>query len=114
LGLVSDGFTNQVAYLDVIQLKNNVIPKGLVPPEKLFDHNDVAKNPKVVPTKIEVEECNIGTKKPKMVMLSITLTHGYRQKYLDLIKKYSNIFSSGYEDLKVYDKSIIQHTIPIK
>jgi len=29
------------------------------------------------------------------------------------MKEYSDIFASGYEDLKMYDKSIIQHTITI-
>ena len=28
---------------EIIQLKNNSFPKGLVPLEELFDHNDVAK-----------------------------------------------------------------------
>jgi hypothetical protein len=31
---------------DVLHLKNNVLPRGLVPLEDLFDFNDVAKNPK--------------------------------------------------------------------
>jgi hypothetical protein len=31
---------------DVLQLKRNVLPKGLVPLEDLFDFNDVAKKPK--------------------------------------------------------------------
>ena len=34
---------------DIIQLKSNFIPIGLIPLEKLFDHNDVAKDPKVKP-----------------------------------------------------------------
>lgn len=49
-----DDFENQMIDMDVIQLKNNAIPRGLVPLEKLFDQNDVVKNPKVVPTKVEV------------------------------------------------------------
>ena len=35
---------------EIIQLKNNSFPKGLVPLEELFDHNDVAKPPGVVPS----------------------------------------------------------------
>ena len=35
---------------EIIQLKNNSFPKGLVPLEELFDHNDVAKTPGVVPS----------------------------------------------------------------
>ena len=30
------------------------------------------------------------------------------------MKKYTNVFAWSYEDLKEYDTSIIQHTIPIK
>lgn len=35
---------------EIIPLKNNSFPKGLVPLEELFDHNDVAKTPGVVPS----------------------------------------------------------------
>ena len=56
---------------DIIQLKNNFIPRGLIPLEKLFDQNDVAKNPKVKPVENVVEDRNIGTKEnPKIVKLS--------------------------------------------
>ena len=81
----------------------------------MFDHNGVAKNPKLVPIEAEVEEFNIGIEQqPKMVKISKYLTHEDRQKYLDILKEYSDIFSWGYEDLQVYDKSIIQQTISIK
>jgi hypothetical protein len=42
-----DPFHNQIAGRDIVQLKNNVIPKGLVPLEKLFDENKMARNPKI-------------------------------------------------------------------
>lgn len=55
----------------IIQLKNNYIPKGLVPLEDMFDKNDVFKNPKVTPNNDEVEDFNIGTDvEPKMINLS--------------------------------------------
>jgi len=44
-----------------VQLKNNIIPKGLFSLENLFDENDVAKNPKVTTNDEDVEDCNIGT-----------------------------------------------------
>ena len=34
---------------DIIQLKSNFIPRGLIPVEKIFYQNDVAKDPKVKP-----------------------------------------------------------------
>ena len=46
---------------EVIQLKGNTMPRGLVPLEELFDFNDVAKKPKMEPTRTNIEECNIGT-----------------------------------------------------
>ena len=45
--------------LEVIQCKNDTIPRGLSPLEHLFDFNDVAKEPKMEPTETEVEEHNI-------------------------------------------------------
>ena len=35
-------------------------------------------------------------------------------EYIALLKKYSKVFAWKYEYLKVYDTSVIQHTIPIK
>jgi ribonuclease HI len=70
-----DCFLNQIVGRDIVQLKNNVIPKGLVPLENLFDNNDVARNPKVTPNDEEIEDCNIGTQeKPKIIKLSKTLS----------------------------------------
>jgi hypothetical protein len=70
-----DSFLNQIVGKDIVQIKNNVIPKGLVPLEKIFDNNDVARNPKVTPNDEEIEDCNIGTKeKPKIIKLSKTLS----------------------------------------
>ena len=37
-----------------------------------------------------------------------------KEDYVNLMKRYTNVFAWGYEDLKEYDTSIIQHTIPIK
>ena len=46
---------------DIIQLKINFIPRGLIPLEKLFNQNYVAKDPKVKPAKNAVEDKNIDT-----------------------------------------------------
>ena len=37
-----------------------------------------------------------------------------KEEYVNLMKKYTDVFAWSYEDLKEYDTSIIQHTIPIK
>ena len=56
---------------DIVQLKSNHIPRGLIPLEKFFDKNDVVKDPKVKPAENSVEDKNIGTEEnPKIVKLS--------------------------------------------
>jgi ribonuclease HI len=100
---------------DVLQLKSNVLPRGLVPLEDLFDSDDVAKKPKLEAHGQEVEDCNIGTdEKPRMVKLSKSLPPEQKLKYRELFEEYSDVFAWSYEDLKAYDTSIIQHRIPIK
>ena len=38
---------NVIEGKDIIQLKRNYIPKGMIPLEKMFDQSDVTKEPKV-------------------------------------------------------------------
>lgn len=72
-----------------LQLKDNILPRCLVPLEELFDFNDVAKKPKIEPTGTEVEECNIGSEKdPKMIKLPKSLPTAEKQKYIDLFKEF--------------------------
>jgi len=100
---------------EVLQLKSNVLPRGLVPLEDLFDNDDVAKKPKIEAHGQEVEDFNIGTEeKPKMVKLSKSLPLEQKHKYIELFKEFFDVFAWSYEDLKAYDTSIIQHRIPIK
>ena len=35
----------QINQMDVLELKNNIIPKCLIPLEELFDQDDVARKP---------------------------------------------------------------------
>ena len=53
---------------DIIQLKSNFIPRGLIPLEKRFDQNDVAKDPKVKTIDDVVEEKNIGTEETSQIV----------------------------------------------
>ena len=40
----------QINEMNVLQLKNNVIPKGLIPLEEIFDQDDVTHKPTLQPT----------------------------------------------------------------
>ena len=58
---------------------------------------------------------NIGIEAhPKIIKLSRTLSPGAKQKYISLMEEYTYVFACRYRDIKAYDTSIIQHTIPIK
>jgi hypothetical protein len=39
-----------------VHLKNNIIPKGLVPLETFFENNDVAKNPKIIANDEDIKD----------------------------------------------------------
>jgi len=64
-------FDNQIVGRDIVQLKRNIIPKVIVPLEKLFDNNDVDRSPNIRVNEGDVEDCNIRTPEdPKIVKLS--------------------------------------------
>ena len=80
----------------------------------MFDHNDVAKDPKVQPVENDIEDQNIGIEEvPIIVKLSKNLSVFEKEKYINLMTNYVDVFAWSYEDQKEYDTSIIQHTIPI-
>eukprot|EP00253_Pinus_taeda_P028367 PITA_28367 len=100
---------------EVIQWKDNFLPTGLDLLEDILDSNDVPRKPKLQPLNAVIEECNIGTvEKPKIIKLSASLPPDQNPKYIDLFKEFQDVFAWSYEDLKSYDTSIIQHTIPLK
>ena len=96
-------------------MKDNVLPKGLVPLEILFDANDVVVDSKKTHQEEEMEDCNLGTQQePKIVKLFKGVPKNYKERYIDLFKKYMDVFAWSYEDLKTYEKNIILHKIPLK
>ena len=62
-----------------------------------------------------IEEKNIGTEENlRIIKLSKKFPVKEKEDYANLMKRYTGVFSWSYEDIKEYDTSIIQHTIPIK
>ena len=93
---------------DIVQLKGNHIPRGLIPLEKLFDQNDVTKNPKMKLVDDAFEDKNIGTEEnPKIIKLSKSFPVKEKEYYINLMKRYTKFFSWSYEYIKDYDTSII-------
>jgi hypothetical protein len=100
---------------DIIQLNNNIIPKGLVPLENLFDENDMANYSKITTNEDDVEDYNIGTEEnQKMIKLLKMLSPDIKQDYVKLTKEFPDVFTWSYDHLKVYDTKVIQHVIPLK
>ena len=93
---------------EIINLKDNHLPKGLTPLEDIFDSNDIPKKPKMEPLKADIEEYNLGTEEnPKIINLSKSLPPDKKLKYVELIREFQDVFSWSYEDLKSYDTYII-------
>lgn len=62
---------NQIKSHKIIQLKNNFISKGLVPLEKIFDHNDISIRPIFHPITKNLEEHNLDIEtNPQKVKLA--------------------------------------------
>lgn len=60
----------EVNHMEILKLKDNIIRKGIIPLEELFDQNDVARKPSLVPKYKGVEDVNLGiADKPKFLKL---------------------------------------------
>ena len=94
---------DKIAYQNIVQLPSNYIPRGLVPLEDLFDHNDIPLKPAKKEQDPVVQEKNIGIQiHPKLINLSTKLTAKQSSKFCGLIKEFADIFSWEYSDLKTY------------
>jgi len=63
-------FQDKIENHRMLLLKNNQIPKDLIPLESLFDQDDIPLNSNSRPQLKEVEYFNVGTNKnPKMVKI---------------------------------------------
>jgi hypothetical protein len=108
-------FREKIADHRMLVLKNNQIPKGLIPLERLFDQNDVPVKSTLQPQPEEVEDCDIGTEKEsKIVKISKFLPPKVKFQYRDLLRQYKDVFAWSYDELRTYDTSIIEHRIPLK
>ena len=92
----------------IVQLPSNHIPKGLVPLEKLFNHNDVPYKLAKIENESTICKHNIGSPTHlKFINLSTHLSSAQNSEYCTLMKQFTDIFALEYSDLKTYDTNII-------
>jgi ribonuclease HI len=111
----ADIFLNKIVDHHIVHLPSNLIPKGLVPLERLFDRNDVVVNIKGSTENVDVTDYNLGTEEnPKHVKLYSNLSKEQRVEYVKILKEFADVFAWKYEYLRTYDTNIIEHKIPFK
>ena len=82
--------------------------------EKKFDINDRCKL-KYTTSNPEYEEVNIGSQEdPRPIKIDKILDPQERKEVIDLVWEFRDVFSWSYNELKTYDKDIIQHAIPLE
>jgi len=103
------------ADIEIIDLLDGPLPKGIIPLERLFDQNDMYTGKMSSQVDDEVIEFNIGTKDSlKMVKFGKGTTSNEREKLISLIREFKDVLSWSYEDLKAYREYVIDHAIPLK
>jgi len=106
---------DEIGQDSIVQFPSNHIPTGLVPLEKLFDHNDVPHNLAKKENKFVVHRHNIGSlAHPKCMNLSTHLSSAQSVEYCTLMKQFADNFSWEYNDHKMCDTNIVQHKIPLE
>lgn len=104
---VKEAYRNQV-----IQLKSNKLPNGLITLENLFDHEDVKNdNWKLTTNKGDYVEMLVGSGRVLKVGKDVSLED--KKKLARYCDEYEGILAWAYDDLKGYDPNIIQHTIEL-
>ena len=93
------------------------MPKSVVKLEDLCDLKDRFKtstNSKLQSSTLNYELVNLGTDtKLQNINLGLGLASKERLAYVHLLKQYKSVFAWNYNELKTYDTSIIQHTLPM-
>jgi hypothetical protein len=101
------------------QLKSNHIPAGLAPLENMFDRSDrfLNKMKKIdtVDVSSQVDDVNVGSKEsPRYIKISKVCTEKERKEIINLVPEYKDVFAWSYDELKTFDKNVLNHEIPLR
>jgi len=79
--------------LKVEDLPNDTHPRGFSPLERMFDRHDMYRGKPVIDQSDEAFESNLGLKnEPRMVKIGKRTTKAKRDRILDLIREFKDIF----------------------
>jgi len=92
-------------------LNNNIIPKDLIPFQGLFDRNDQVKGRSIIINPNNYKEYEILLEKSLKIGICNNLDQ--IKEIIQLCIVYADIIAWSYDDLKVFDKYIIQHMIKL-
>lgn len=87
---------------EIVNLPTNVIPKGMVTLEKVFDSDSRIKERLTIDSDAEkYERHNIGQEaQEKIVYIGKICTPTEREKIIQILKEYIDVIAWGHEDLK--------------
>ena len=92
---------------EIVQLKTNKIPKGLVALERIFGETESLKHNKSTKIQSNIEEINLGNEySPKSVFIGKKLSSKIRFDLISLLRKYRHVFAWSYEELKAYREDL--------
>ena len=70
---------------------------------------------KFLPHQEVTKAINLGTKEEKRkVKIGTTLSPTIREKLIDLLREYNDVFASSYEDMPGLDIDIVVHRLPLR
>jgi hypothetical protein len=100
--------------IEIINLANGPLPKGIVSLENLFYRNNMYKGRASSKIDDEITKFNIGTEEsPKMIKFGKGTMFDEREKLIALITEFKDVFAWSYEYLKAYREDVKQHVIPL-
>jgi len=69
----------------------------------------------IQPHQEEIEVINLGTEEDKKeIKIGALLDARVKERIVELLKEYSNIFSWSYKDMQGLDPDVVEHRLPLK
>ncbi|KAH9299884.1 hypothetical protein KI387_044107 [Taxus chinensis] len=97
----------------VVQLRTNKLPKGLITLESIFNPNDQLRKEK---SNIQVkreDSVSILVEENKPLQIGKMTTDQERYEFVQLCQEFPDVFAWSYEDLKGFNPNLAQHTIEL-